>query len=66
MSDPLISRFISEMKKQMTEHAEAAMRYPKRELFEAGEMSGVYQGMDKSLDILDAIISETYEKELKS
>jgi hypothetical protein len=66
MTHPVVIQFIAEVKKRMAEHAEAAMIRPKRELFEAGEMSGIYQGMQKSLDILDEILSDQYEKELKS
>lgn len=66
MSHPVILQYIAEMKRDMAEHAEAAMLRPKRELFEAGEMSGVYQGMQKSLDILDKILSDQYEKEKHS
>ena len=66
MSQSVIVGFIAEVKRQMAEHAESAMLRPKRELFESGEASGVYQGMQKSLDILDNILRDQYDKELKS
>lgn len=66
MSHPTIIKFVSEVKRKMAEHAESAMIRPKRELFEAGESVGRYQGMQAALDILDEILSDQYEKEIRS
>lgn len=62
----LIAQFISEVKKEQAGIAEAAMLRPKRELFSLGETSGVYQGLQKALDILDDVLSKDLEKERKS
>lgn len=66
MSQTLISRYIGEIKQRMTEHAEFVMLHPQRELFAAGEASGIYQGMRKSLDVLEALLSDQLEEERKS
>lgn len=66
MNQTLISRYIGEIKQCMAEHAEAAMLRPNRELFAAGEASGIYQGMRKSLDVLEALLSDQLEEERKS
>ena len=42
------------------------MLRPNRELFAAGEASGIYQGMRKSLDVLEALLSDQLEEERKS
>lgn len=66
MTTPIISQFIGEMKRNMEEHAEASMLRPKHDLFCLGEAAGVYQGMRKSLDILEGILRDTNEKEKQS
>lgn len=62
----LISQFISEVRQRMMDHAEGSMLRPKHDLFELGESSGVYQGLNISLQILDSILSDDLEKEKQS
>jgi hypothetical protein len=66
MPQRTIMKFVAEVKQTMAEHAESAMLRPKRDLFCSGEASGIYQGMQISLDILDSILSDQLEEELKS
>lgn len=66
MNDPTIVNFIREVKEQMAAHAEAAMLRPRPEPFAFGVTAGVYQGLQKSLDILDQIIGDQLEKEKHS
>lgn len=66
MTTQTISQFIGEVKRSMEEHAEASMLRPKHDLFGLGESAGIYQGMQKSLDILDGIIRDIHEQEKQS
>ena len=66
MTTKTITSYIGEMKRVMAEHAEAAMLRPKHDLFGQGETSGVYQGMQKSLDILEDILRDNFEQEKQS
>jgi len=64
--DPLINAFIGEVRRVQAEDAEAALLRPKRDLFGLGETAGNYQGLQRALDILDDVLSDQLEKEIKS
>lgn len=64
--EQILTRFISTVKAEQAEIAEAGMLRPKHELFALGETSGNYQGLQKALDILDSIIRDKDEKERTS
>ena len=59
----IIAKFIGETKREMADIAESAMLRPKSELFALGESAGRYQGLQKSLDILEDILSDKLKEE---
>lgn len=59
----IIPRLIGEIKREQAELAESAMLRPKKDLFSLGEVAGVYQGLQKALDTLDGILSDTIKSE---
>ena len=63
MSHPVVMTFIGELKRTMAEDAEAAMMRPKSDLFALGQAAGQYQGMQKSLDLIDSILRDDLNKE---
>ena len=65
MSNP-ITQFITEAKKALSQLAEDSMMYPKADPFEHGCQCGKYQGLDFALEILESILRDDQEKELKS
>ena len=64
--DPIIGRFIGEVKKTLAETAEDSMVYPKGEAFEHGVHVGRYQGLRFSLDILESILRDISDEEKRS
>lgn len=64
--DPIIGRFIGEVKKTLAETAEDSMMYPKGEAFEHGVQVGVYRGMVNALAILDGLLADADDKEARS
>ena len=64
--DPIIGRFIGEVKKTLAETAEDSMMYPKGEAFEHGAQVGKYQGLRFSLDILESILRDISDEEKRS
>lgn len=66
MNNKFIAQFIGAAKNRMAEIAEAAMLFPKSDLFGYGEQVGRYQGLQAALEILDAILRDDEEKEKSS
>lgn len=64
--DPIIGRFIGEVKKTLAETAEDSMLYPKGDSFEHGVQVGKYQGLKFSLDILESILRDINDEEKRS
>lgn len=65
MSDRLIGKLISELKNAQTELAADAMEFPKQDLFGHGAQCGAYQGLKLALDILEGILQDRNEADLK-
>lgn len=64
--DPIIGRFIGEVKKTLAETAEDSMMFPKGDQFEHGRQVGTYQGLRLSLDVLESILRDISEEEKRS
>ena len=64
--DPIVGRFITDVKKTLEEHAEDSMVFPKSEPFDHGRQVGVYQGLRLALDHLENILRDNTEKEQRS
>lgn len=64
--DPIIGRFIGEVKKTLAETAEDSMMYPKADPFGHGAQVGTYQGLRFSLDILESILRDISDEENRS
>lgn len=64
--DPIVGRFIGEVKKTLAETAEDSMMYPKGDPFEHGVQVGKYQGLKFSLDILESILRDLNDEEKRS
>lgn len=64
--DPIVGRFIGEVKKTLAETAEDSMMYPKGDPFEHGVQVGKYQGLKFSLDILESILRDINDEEKRS
>lgn len=56
--EKILSTYIGELKRLLDELAHDAMAHPKSEQFEHGRVSGIYQGVKQSLDILEAVMAE--------
>lgn len=61
--DPIVGRFIGEVKKTLAENAEDSMMYPAGDPFLHGVQVGKYQGLRLSLDILESIMRDINEEE---
>lgn len=57
MSD-VTHKFIVRLKEEQTVQAQGGMLYPKSEPFEHGVQVGIYQGMEKALELLRAILRD--------
>lgn len=62
MSDPL-QVFLVKMKEEQTDLARAGMLHPKAEPFDHGVQSGIYQGLERALEILGAILRDDDEEQ---
>ena len=58
MSDPIVGRFIGNVKRALAEHAEDSMKFPKADAFEHGRQIGVYAGLELALQHLNDIIND--------
>ncbi len=65
MSDPL-QLFYVKVKEEQTDLARAGMLHPKGEPFDHGVQSGIYQGLERALEILGAILRDDEAKEENS
>lgn len=61
--DPVVGRFIGNVKKALAEHAEYSMRFPKPDPFEHGRQVGIYQGLGIALDHLEDVLNSTQEEQ---
>lgn len=64
--DPIVGRFIGEVKKTLAANAEDAMQFPRHEPFEHGVQVGTYQGLRLSLEILESILRDVTDEEKRS
>lgn len=54
-----------QLKEEQTVQAQGGMLYPKSEPFDHGVQVGIYQGMEKALELLRAILRDNEEDERK-
>lgn len=66
MSTQLIAQLIGLIKKEKEGMAEAAMLFPKPLPFEHGMQAGKYQGLERALEILESLLRDDLEKEIRS
>lgn len=64
--DPIVGRFIGEVKKTLAQNAEDSMQFPKADPFGHGTQVGQHQGLRLSLEILESIMRDTNEEEKRS
>lgn len=65
MSNP-IHTFMVKMKEEQTELARAGMLYPKGMPFDHGVQVGIYQGLEKALEILGTVLRDDEDQRNKA
>lgn len=63
--DKVLSVVISRIKEQMNDHAHGAMNIANVDDSKFHEIAGAYRGMQHCLDIIDNVLHDKYEEDLK-
>ena len=65
MNESIIQKYVAELKAQQQEIATSTLIRPHSEMLHYGVMAGRYQGIQNALDVLDSILRDETEKELR-
>ena len=65
MNESIIQKYVAELKAQQQEIAASTLIRPRSEMLHYGVMAGRYQGIQNALDVLDSILRDETEKELR-
>ena len=58
----LLNKLVSRLQEEQTKIADAAMRFPRTELFEHGVVVGRHQGIQIALEVIDDLLNEANQQ----
>ena len=63
--DATTHKVLIQLRQEMSSHAEASMQFPKDQPFDHGVQIGEWRGLQRALQIVDAVLKDTEETEAR-